>query len=203
MSATSQLSEFGVILLLFVIGLELSPQRLWLMRKAVFGAGLAQVVLSALALGAAALVCGLMWKSALIIGLALALSSTAVGLQILAEHKQLNSPHGRLAFAILLFQDLAAIPILALIPLLGAEPNSSASGNDAIAVLRIIGVIAAVAVGGRYLLRPVFRAVAATQIAEVFTATALLVVLGAAWIMQLAGMQMSLGAFLAGVLLAD
>ena len=203
MSATSQLSEFGVILLLFVIGLELSPQRLWLMRKAVFGAGLAQVVLSAIALGAAALACGLMWKSALIIGLALALSSTAVGLQILAEHKQLNSPHGRLAFAILLFQDLAAIPILALIPLLDAGHGGPASDNEAIAVLRIIGVIAAVAVGGRYLLRPVFRLVAATQIAEVFTATALLVVLGTAWIMQLAGMQMSLGAFLAGVLLAD
>jgi glutathione-regulated potassium-efflux system protein KefB len=200
--ATSQLSEFGVILLLFVIGLELSPQRLWLMRKAVFGAGLAQVVLSGLLLGGAALAFGLGWRSALIVGLALALSSTAIGLQLLAEHKQLNSPHGRLAFAILLFQDLAAIPILALIPLLGAHAATSTSG-DLVSVLRIIGVMGAVTVGGRYLLRPVFRIVASTQIAEVFTATALLVVLGAAWIMELAGIQMSLGAFVAGVLLAD
>jgi glutathione-regulated potassium-efflux system protein KefB len=203
MSATTQLSEFGVILLLFVIGLELSPQRLWLMRKAVFGVGLAQVALSAVLLGAVALGFGLAWKSALIVGLALALSSTAVGLQILAEHKQLGSPHGRLAFAILLFQDLAAIPILALIPLLGAQRAVQGAADEVIAVLRIIGVIAAVVVGGRYLLRPVLRAVAATQIAEVFTATALLVVLGTAWVMQLAGMQMSLGAFLAGVLVAD
>src|SRR5690349_20762046 len=200
--ATSQLSEFGVILLLFVIGLELSPQRLWLMHRAVVGAGLAQVVLSGLLLGGAALAFGLGWKSALIVGLALALSSTAVGLQLLAEHKQLNSPHGRLAFAILLFQDLAAIPILALIPLLDANAAPTGSG-DLFNVLRIIGVMVAVAVGGRYLMRPVFRIVARTQIAEVFTATALLVVLGAAWIMEVAGIQMSLGAFVAGVLLAD
>jgi glutathione-regulated potassium-efflux system protein KefB len=145
---------------------------------------------------------GLGWKSALVVGLALALSSTAIGLQILAEHKQLNSPHGRLSFAILLFQDLAAIPILALVPLLGAHETTTAS-QDLVSVLRIIGVMAAVAVGGRYLLRPVFRIVASTQIAEVFTATALLVVLGTAWIMELAGIQMSLGAFVAGVLLAD
>jgi len=203
MTGANELSEFGVILLLFVIGLELSPQRLWLMRKAVFGAGFLQVALSALLIGGAALLAGLPWKGAVIVGLALALSSTAVGLQILAEHKQLGSPHGRLAFAILLFQDLAAIPILALIPLLGAQHAQGSAGAQAFDVLRVIGVIAAVVVGGRYLLRPVFRAVAATQIAEVFTATALLVVLGTAWVMQLAGMQMSLGAFLAGVLLAD
>jgi glutathione-regulated potassium-efflux system protein KefB len=203
MSATSRLSEFGVILLLFVIGLELSPQRLWLMRKAVFGVGLAQVALSALLLGGAAYAWGLTWKGAIIVGLALALSSTAVGLQILAERKQLGNPHGRLAFAVLLFQDLAAIPILALIPLLGAAQAAPDAGGDLVAVLRVIGVLAAVSVGGRYLLRPVFRIVAGTQIAEVFTATALLVVLGTAWVMQLAGMQMSIGAFLAGVLLAD
>jgi len=203
MEATSRLSEFGVILLLFVIGLELSPQRLWLMRRAVFGAGLMQVLLSGLLLGAAALAFGLGWKSALVVGLALALSSTAIGLQILAEHKQLNSPHGRLAFAVLLFQDLAAIPILALIPLLGVQKLANSASGEFVSVLRIIGIMAAVAVGGRYLLRPVFRMVASTQIAEVFTATVLLVVLGAAWIMELAGISMSLGAFVAGVLLAD
>jgi len=203
MRQATELSELGVILLLFIIGLELSPQRLWVMRRAVFGAGALQVALTALVLGAAAFLAGLIRNSALIIGLGLALSSTALGLQILAERKQLQSPHGRLAFAILLFQDLAAIPILALIPLLGTHAAPATPGDQAIAVLRIIGVIAGVAVGGRYLLRPVFRIVAGTKIAEVFTATALLVVLGAAWVMQLAHMQMSLGAFLAGLLLAD
>jgi glutathione-regulated potassium-efflux system protein KefB len=203
MRQASEFSEFGVILLLFIIGLELSPQRLWLMRRAVFGAGSLQVVLSALLLGAIAFATGLAWKSALIIGLALALSSTAIGLQTLAERKEVGSPHGRLAFAILLFQDVAAIPILALIPLLAVHDASATSTSEGFAALKIIGVIGAVIVGGRYLLRPVLRIVAGTQIAEVFTATALLVVLGTAWLMQLAGIQMSLGAFLAGMLLAD
>jgi glutathione-regulated potassium-efflux system protein KefB len=203
MHQATELSEFGVILLLFIIGLELSPQRLWVMRRAVFGAGVLQVVLSALVLGGAAWLAGLTRNSALIVGLGLALSSTALGLQILAEHKQLQSPHGRLAFAILLFQDLAAIPILALIPLLGSHASAATPADQALAALKIIGVIAAVAVGGRYLLRPVFRIVASTKIAEVFTATALLVVLGTAWLMQTAHIQMSLGAFLAGLLLAD
>ena len=203
MRQASELSELGVILLLFIIGLELSPQRLWVMRRAVFGAGVLQVVLSALLLGGAALLAGLPRNSALIVGLGLALSSTALGLQILAERKQVQSPHGRLAFAILLFQDLAAIPILALIPLLGTHTTAASASDQMLAALRIIGVIAAVVVGGRYLLRPVFRIVAGTKIAEVFTATALLVVLGTAWLMQLAHIQMSLGAFLAGLLLAD
>src|SRR3954470_18275518 len=203
MRQASEFSEFGVILLLFIIGLELSPQRLWLMRRAVFGAGALQVVVSALLLGAAALFAGLVWKSALIVGLSLALSSTAIGLQTLAERKEAGSAHGRLAFAILLFQDVAAIPILALIPLLATQGAGANPGAEGWAALKIIGVIAAVIVGGRYLLRPVFRIVASTQIAEVFTATALLVVLGTAWLMQLSGIQMSLGAFLAGMLLAD
>ena len=202
MTQASELSELGVILLLFVIGTELSPQRLWLMRRAVFGAGSLQVVLSALLLGGAALAIGIGWKTALIVGLSLALSSTAIGLQTLAERKELGSPHGRIAFAILLFQDLAAIPILALIPLLAIH-DAGTNASQAIAALKIVAVIAAVIIGGRYLLRPVLRAVASTQIAEVFTATALLVVLGTAWLMQLADMQMSLGAFLAGMLLAD
>ena len=202
MTQASELSELGVILLLFVIGTELSPQRLWLMRRSVFGAGSLQVALSALLLGGAALAIGIGWKTALIIGLSLALSSTAIGLQTLAERKELGSPHGRLAFAILLFQDVAAIPILALIPLLGMH-DAGANSSQGIAALKSVAVIAAVIIGGRYLLRPVLRVVASTQIAEVFTATALLVVLGTAWLMQLVGMQMSLGAFLAGMLLAD
>lgn len=204
MSKTTVFSELGVTLLLFVIGLELSPQRLWVMRRAVFGAGSLQVVISALLLaGAASLAFGMGWKTALVIGLGLALSSTAIGLQTLAERKELGSPHGRLSFAILLFQDVAAIPILALIPLLGVHEIVASGMSDGAAVLKVAGVIAAIIVGGRYLLRPVLRAVAKTGIAEVFTATALLVVLGTAWLTQLSGMQMSLGAFLAGMLLAD
>ena len=204
MSKTSEFSELGVILLLFVIGLELSPQRLWLMRRAVFGSGFLQVALSAITLGAIAMGLRLGWQAALIIGLGLALSSTAIGLQTLAERKELASPHGRLAFAILLFQDVAAIPILALIPVLGMhQARGGDVSADGLAALKYVAVIAAVVVGGRYLLRPVFRMAARTRIAEVFTATALLVVLGTAWVMQLAGMQMSLGAFLAGMLLAD
>jgi glutathione-regulated potassium-efflux system protein KefB len=199
----SEFSEFGVILLLFIIGTELSPQRLWLMRKSVFGAGTFQVVVSAALIGGAALVAGFEWKPALIVGLALALSSTAIGLQTLTERKQLGSPHGRMAFAILLFQDVAAIPILALIPLLGEHEAVGSGSSELIDALKIVAVIAGVIVGGRLLLRPIFRIVAGLQIAEVFTATALLVVLGTAWLMQLAGMQMSLGAFLAGMLLAD
>ena len=203
MRNTTQFSDLGVTLLLFVIGLELSPQRLWVMRRAVFGIGALQVALSAVLLGAAALAWGLGWKSALIVGLGLALSSTAIGLQTLAERKELGSAHGRLAFAILLFQDLAAIPILAVIPLLGVHTAMAGGVSDGLAVLKVVGVIAVVVIGGRYLLRPLLRAVARTQIDEVFTATALLVVLGTAWLMQLVGMQMALGAFLAGVLLAD
>jgi glutathione-regulated potassium-efflux system protein KefB len=202
MSQASQFSELGVIFLLFIIGLELSPQRLWVMRRAVFGAGAAQVAASALLLGGFAWLAGVQRNSALIVGLGLALSSTALGLQILAERKELASPHGRLAFAILLFQDLAAIPILAVIPLLGTHATTVSSATGLTAAKMIV-VIAAIVVGGRWLLRPVFRTVAGLRIPEVFTATALLVVLGVAWLMQLSGMQMSLGAFLAGVLLAD
>ncbi len=203
MSQATQFSELGVIFLLFVIGLELSPQRLWVMRRAVFGAGAAQVAASALLLGGMAWLAGVQRNSALIVGLGLALSSTALGLQILAERKELASPHGRLAFAILLFQDLAAIPILAVIPLLGTHAAAASPAAEGLTVVKMIVVVAAIVIGGRWLLRPVFRTVASLRIPEVFTATALLVVLGVSWIMQQAGMQMSLGAFLAGLLLAD
>lgn len=200
----SQISELGVVLMLFIIGMELSPQRLWVMRRSVFGSGSLQVVLTALAIGGLTLALGFGWKTSLVIGLGLALSSTAIDLQLLAERKELTSPHGRLAFAILLFQDVAAIPILALIPILGDSHPQGGALDELLAALRVIGTIALVVVGGRYLLRPMFRA-AAQQVGtpEVFTATALLVVMGTAWLMQVAGISMSLGAFLAGVLLAD
>ncbi len=199
-----QISELGVVLMLFVIGMEVSPQRLWVMRRSVFGSGSLQMVLTAALIGGVATALGLDWKAALVVGLGLALSSTAIDLQLLAERKELTSAHGRLGFAILLFQDVAAIPILALIPILGDTHAGSASGTgELLAALRVILTIALVVVGGRYLLRPMFRAASKVGTPEVFTATALLVVMGTAWLMQLVGISMSLGAFLAGVLLAD
>jgi len=202
--SVASLSELGVVLLLFIIGLELSPKRLWVMRKQVFGVGLAQVLLTALALASlAVLVFELPLNTAVVIGGGLALSSTAFGLQILAERKELNSPYGRLAFAILLFQDIAAIPLIAMIPLLGARADSAAPGGDLAHVMEVVGSIAVVVIGGRFLLRPVFRSVARTGQADLSTATALLVVVGTAWLMEEAGVSMGLGAFLAGLLLAD
>ena len=193
-------AEIGVVMLLFVIGLELSPARLRVMRRPVFVSGGLQVLLSALALGAIAMAAHLSWKAALVIGLGLALSSTAVGLQLLGERKELNTDYGRLAFAILLFQDLVAIPLLAAIPLLGGAKEQTLTWAIA---MQAVGAVALVVIGGRYLLRYVFRVVARTKMPEVFTATALFAVLGSAWFMQEAGLSAGLGAFIAGVLLAD
>jgi glutathione-regulated potassium-efflux system protein KefB len=196
------ISEFGVVLMLFVIGLELSPQRLWVMRRSVFGTGALQVIASALVIGAVAyLLVGLPGKAAAIVGGSLALSSTAFGLQILAERKEAGSAYGRQAFSILLFQDLAAIPLIAMVPLLAT--SSSRHGVDLIGIARTVGIIVVVMVGGRFLLRPVFRFVAKANAVEVSTATALLVVMGTAWLMEEVGVSTTLGAFLAGVLLAD
>lgn len=193
-------AEIGVVMLLFVIGLELSPSRLKVMRRSVFGAGAAQVALCALVLGSLLLLDHFQWKSALVIGIALALSSTAVGLQLLSEHKGLNTDYGRLGFAILLFQDLIAIPLLAAIPLLGGAKNQTLHWSD---VALALGALAVVILCGRPVLRRLFDIIARTRSPEVFTAMALLVVLGTAWFMQEAGLSPSLGAFLAGVLLSD
>ena len=139
----SHVSELGVVLLLFIIGLELSPKRLWVMRRAVFGTGLAQVLLCASVMALLAwLVFAQPLQTALILGLGLALSSTAFGLQLLAERRELNSPHGRQAFAVLLFQDIAAIPLIALIPLLGVQPEGSADGNPLVRTAEVLGSIA-------------------------------------------------------------
>lgn len=193
-------SEIGVVMMLFVLGLELSPSRLKVMRRPVFAVGGAQMAACALALALVARAGGLDWAAAGVVGVALALSSTAVGLQLLSERRALHSGHGRLAFAVLLFQDLVAIPLLAIVPLLGRGGDG---GLDAMAVAKAVGALALVAVGGRLLLRHVFRWVARTGMPEVFTGAALLTVLGAAWIMQNAGLSAGLGAFVAGVLLAD
>ncbi len=197
-------AELGVVLLLFIIGLELQPSRLWTMRRPVFGLGGAQVAVSALPIALAGWLAGLSPQAALVVGLALALSSTAFALQLLAEKNQLTTKHGRAAFSILLFQDIAAIPILALTPLLGPQDGAPpGAGETALAAAQVVAVVVAVVLGGRYLLRHVFRIVAASGIREVFTATALLTVVGTALLMQLVGLSMGLGAFLAGVLLAD
>ncbi|WP_266156524.1 monovalent cation:proton antiporter-2 (CPA2) family protein [Dyella silvatica] len=201
-AGVATISEFGVVLMLFVIGLELSPQRLWVMRRAVFGTGMLQVLSCSLVIGIASYYFfGLTVHAAAIIGGCLALSSTAFGLQILAERKEAGSAYGRQAFAILLFQDLAAIPLIAAVPLLAS--SDSPHGFDLQQGLRTVGAIVAVVVGGRYLLRPVFRFVARAKAVEVSTATALMVVMGTAWLMELVGVSSTLGAFLAGVLLAD
>lgn len=196
-------SEIGVVMMLFVIGLELSLPRLKVMRRPVFLVGGLQVALCGLVLCGLSMTQGLGWKTALVIGLGLALSSTAVGLQLLSERKELGTDHGRLAFAILLFQDVAAIPLLAAIPLMGNVGNPDAGESAWLAIAKAVGAIALLVFGGRVLLRQVFRVIARTGMPEVFTATALLVVLGSAWLLQIAGLSAGLGAFLAGVLLAD
>ena len=195
-------AELGVVLLLFVVGLELKPARLWVMRRMVFGLGTSQVVFSALAIALVAWLLGFAANAAIVIGLVLALSSTAFVLQMLAEKKQLGTTHGRAAFSILLFQDLAAIPLIALLPMLGTNAALNA-GVDFSQVALMIGTIVAMIGGGRLLLRPILRTAAQSGIPEIFTATALLVVIGSALLVQAAGMSMVLGAFIAGMLLAD
>lgn len=196
-------SEFGVVLLLFIIGLELQPSRLWTLRRTVFGLGGAQVVLTTLVLAAVAWMLGVQMVAAVVAGFGLAMSSTAVVLQMLAERKELSARHGRVSFAILLFQDMSVIPFMALIPLLAVESTQPGGGNTWIAVARTLAIVGGVVIGGRYAMRPFLRILAKAQIPEIFTAAALLVVLGTAMAMQWAGLSMSLGAFLAGVLLAD
>ena len=198
-------AELGIVMLLFVIGLELELSKLIAMRRAIFGLGAAQLALTALVIGAVAYGLGLLdWRGAVVAGLALALSATAIALQILEERGQRQQTYGQRAFAILLFQDMAVVPLLALLPLLG---SGTSLHGDPMAALRsvawIAGAIALVVLAGRFLLNPFFRLLAATGSREVMTAAALLVVLGAALIMQTAGMSMALGAFLAGVLLAE
>jgi glutathione-regulated potassium-efflux system ancillary protein KefC/glutathione-regulated potassium-efflux system protein KefB len=195
-------AELGVVLLLFIIGLELQPSRLWVLRRMVFGLGGAQVLLTALAIGLLAWSFGIPASAAGIIGIILALSSTAFVLQLLAEKQQLTTTYGRGAFAILLFQDLAVIPLIAVLPLFGASASQGIA-FDYGKVGIIVVTIGTLIVGGRYLLRPVLRVAAGTAIPEIFTAVSLLVVIGSALLMQLAGMSMVLGAFIAGMLLAD
>ncbi len=200
-------AEFGVVLMLFLVGLELEPRRLWSMRRPIFGWGGLQVLGCAAALTAAAMMAGIEWRIALVAALGLALSSTAIALQIMTDRNMLPTTSGQAAFSILLFQDVAAIPILALLPLLGAgmvgAVANEADTNHWPEIARIVLVIAGIVLGGRLLLRPLFRWIARSRTPEIFTAASLLLVVGIAALMQLVGLSMALGAFLAGVLLAE
>lgn len=202
--STMGFAELGVVLLLFIIGLELKPSRLWVLRKSVFGLGGAQVILTAIPLGIVAGLSGQNFLASTIIALSLAFSSTAFALQILSEKKQLATHAGRSAFSILLFQDLAAIPLLALIPLLGVTEIQTTSGTNVwLAVGKVILAMGGMVIVGRYLLRPAFRTIAQAKTSEIFTAATLLLIVAVGLLMETLGLSMALGSFLAGVLLAD
>jgi monovalent cation:proton antiporter-2 (CPA2) family protein len=191
-------AEFGVVLLLFLIGLELDPQRLWTLRRQILGMGSAQVVATTAAAAAIAWALGQPLAVALVIGMGFAMSSTAIALALLQEKNLLSSPGGQAGFSVLLFQDLAVIPLLLTVGLLNHEASL-----DWRAALIGVGLIAVLLAGGRFLLRPALRFIAATRLREVFVAAALLLVIGTALLMEAAGLSMALGAFLAGVILAD
>ncbi|QQX84203.1 glutathione-regulated potassium-efflux system protein KefC [Cupriavidus necator] len=198
-------SEFGVVLMMFVIGLELEPRKLWALRRSIFGYGGAQLAACALVIGAVAALAGAPWQVALVAGLGLALSSTAIALATLTERNLFGTPAGAASFGILLFQDIAAIPMIALLPLLATQGAEGAGPGAAgwLAAGKAVAVIGAVVVGGRYLVRPALRFIARTDMREMFTAFALLLVVGIALMMDAVGLSMALGTFLAGVLLAD
>lgn len=199
-------AEFGVVLMLFLIGLELEPRRLWSLRRPIFGWGSAQVLGCTALLFVAAVAAGIGWKVALVAALGLALSSTAIALQVFGERNLLPTSSGQSGFSILLFQDVAAIPILALIPLLGAVAGSNEAAapmERGLEAIKIVAVIGGIVLGGRLLLRPILRWIAKSDTPEIFTAASLLLVVAIAALMQLVGLSMALGAFLAGVLLAE
>lgn len=196
------IAEYGVVLLLFVIGLELKPIRLWAMRGSIFGLGAGQVFISAALIAPpVAMLLDVPWDKATFIALAVALSSTALVLQVLEEKGELTKRHGRAAFSVLLFQDLAAIPLIALVPLLAT--GGGGDGLSWLGAAKVIGAIALVIVVGHFVLSKLFQLVASTGVREAMTASALLTVVGVALLMEAAGLSAALGAFLAGALLAD
>ena len=205
-------AEFGVVLMLFLVGLELEPRRLWNLRRAIFGWGSAQLLACTACIFIACFALGYWipgtfggWKTPLVAALGLALSSTAIALQVMGERNMLGTSSGQAGFSILLFQDVAAIPILALLPLLGAAlPAAAPDASPAwLEALKIIAIIGGIVLGGRLLLRPLFRWIAGSRTPEIFTAASLLLVVGISALMQVVGLSMALGAFLAGVLLAE
>ena len=208
-------AEFGVVMMLFLIGLELQPALLWRMRGPILGMGGLQVLLSTTLIAGIGAFAGLVWNEAIAVGLILALSSTAIVLQTLAEKGLINTDGGQSAFAVLLFQDIAVIPMLAVLPLLAVGPSASAAEHgehggtlvDGLPAwgqtLSVLLAVVAIVIGGRYLIRPVFRFIAQTRQAEIFTAAGLLLVIGIALLMTQVGLSPALGTFLAGVVLAE
>jgi Kef-type K+ transport system membrane component KefB len=199
-----------VVVMLFLVGLELQPSKLWALRRPIIGLGGLQVVLTALALGLGALALGFSWQSSIATGLILAMSSTAIVLQSLSERGLLKTSAGQSSFSVLLFQDIAVIPILALLPLLAAAKAHDDHGASLIGdlpgwaqTLAVLAAVAVIVLAGRFLMRPLFRLVADTGSREVFVGLALLIVVGIALLMQLVGLSAALGTFLAGVVLAE
>lgn len=199
--AVLALAELGIVMLLFIIGLELKPTRLWSMRRDIFGFGLAQIAICGGALAGLVFLADMGARAAIVAGAGLALSSTAFAVPLMEERGELTKPYGQRAFAILLMQDLAIVPLLALVALIA--PGDHAPTGGWTQTLGILAAVAAVVLSARYLLNPLFRILANANAHEIMTAAALLVVLGAAFIMQAAGLSMAMGAFLAGVLLAE
>ena len=204
-------AEFGVVMMLFVIGLELRPALLWKMRRPILGLGGLQVLGTSVVVGAVALWVGLPWKAALAVGLILTMSSTAIVLQSLGERGLMKTPAGEASFAVVLFQDIAVIPILALMPLLSLNPGGGEAAHTGVIAnlpgwqqaLLVIAAVAAIVFAGRFILRPFFRYIAGTHLREMFTATALFIVVGIALVMQTLGLSPALGTFIAGVVLAE
>ncbi len=200
------LAEFGIVMMLFIIGLELRPELLWELRGSILGLGTLQTSLTAAAITGIGMAFGLTWQEALAVGLIFAGSSTAIAVQSLQETGLMNTPAGRSGFSILLFQDITIIPVLAILPLLAAgppEPAAQGTGGGVASVLLVIGAAMTIVAGGRFIIAPVFRAIAAAGIPEIFTAAALLIVVGVTLAMEAAGLSPALGAFLAGVVLAS
>jgi CPA2 family monovalent cation:H+ antiporter-2 len=203
LAGVQALAELGVIFLLFMIGLELSLGRLWQMRRLVFGLGSLQIVISASVIGAVAWQFGNSPAASIVLGACLSLSSTAIVMQLLIDRREMASPLGRSSFSILLMQDLAVVPLLFLVGVLGAKAGGAIGLQLLLAVIKAVAVIAGIYLGGRMLLRPLYKMVARTRNAEMFMAATLLIIIGAAMITGASGLSMALGAFLAGLLLAE
>jgi len=206
MEGVMHFAEFGVVMMLFLVGLELQPSLLWRLRMPILGLGGAQVLGTTGAITGIAYLCGLDIKMALAVGMVLALSSTAIVLQTLNEKGLMKTDVGQSSFAVLLFQDIAVIPMLALMPLLamqGSNTESTEGGSGWLQALTVLAVVGGIILGGRFLVRPIFRIIANTKLREIFTATALFLVIGIALLMNAVGLSAALGTFLAGVVLAD
>ena len=194
------LAEFGVVLLLFLVGLELNAQRVWALRRSIFGLGSAQVLATIAVVTAVCLVLKLGWVVGLVAGMGIAMSSTAIGLALLSEKNLLGTPGGQASFAVLLFQDLMVVPLLIVLGILSGDGSDELSW---IGAAKAVGMVALLVASGRFLVRPLLRYIAETRLREVFVGFSLLLVLGTAWLMEVVGLSMALGAFLAGVMLAE